>query len=498
MKRIYSSILLLMLAACPLATAYADNETHYLPEIDIRNRTVSRQNREVTLAMIVDLSRLKMHTQHTVALTPVLVSKDGSREAAFPPVVVDGKTRNRVYLRARELKSITMPPAHDDNAQAIIRRSNGKEQSYDYRASLPYERWMLDGRIEMRERVSGCTNCAKGTGEQLIPESEKALAAFVPDYRINKLTPAPEPVKRRAEVRVARLQFRQDSYKILPEFKNNRNELDSVFHSIALVKENKDLTVTGIYVTGYASPEGSMAYNERLSKNRAESFTRYVQQHTTDLPSSLWHVSWKGEDWVGLRREVEKHPHLLKIDEVLRIIDECDGNQDACEEKIKALVPPEIYQRLLNEMYGPLRRNEYRIEYNVRNFNIEEAKQQIKHSPELLSVAEMYAVADAYGEGTEEYREAILTAARTYPDKVPAVVNAARIEMERGNVAAVIRLLENTPAAETPEVLNALGVAYAKSGQYDKARQWLQRAQAAGSAEAKANLQQLAGVVNDL
>ena len=145
-----------------------------------------------------------------------------------------------------------------------------------------------------------------------------------------------------------------------------------------------------------------------------------------------------------------------------------------------------------------MRRNEYRIEYNVRNFNIEEAKQQIKHSPELLSIAEMYAVADSYGEGTEEYRETILTAARTYPDKATAVVNAARVELERGNVSSAIRLLENTSATETPEIQNALGVAYAKDGQYDKARKWLQRAKAAGNAEAQNNLQQVAGVMNDL
>ena len=497
MKHIYSSIFLLLLATCPL-TIHANNETSYLPEIEFRNRTINRQNREVTLTMVIDLSKLKLHTQHTVALTPVLVSKDDNREVAFPPVVIDGKTRNKVYLRAQHIKSITLPPIHDSSAQAIIRRNNGKEQSYDYRAAISYERWMLGGRIEVREQVSGCANCNKGQGEQSLPESEAALAAFIPNYNINKVAPAPEPVKRRAEVRVARLQFRQDSYKIQPEFKNNRYELDSVFHSIALVKENKDLTVTGIYVTGYASPEGSVAYNERLSKNRAESFTHYIQQHTTDIPSSLWHVSWKGEDWEGLRREVEKHSQLLKKDEILRIIDECDGNQDDCEKKIKALFPPEIYQRLLNEMYGPLRRNEYRIEYNVRNFNIEEAKQQIKHSPELLSIAEMYAVADSYGEGTEEYRETILTAARTYPDKATAVVNAARVELERGNVSSAIRLLENTSATETPEIQNALGVAYATDGQYDKARKWLQRAKAAGNAEAQNNLQQVAGVMNDL
>lgn len=495
MKYLYSSIILLMLAFRPVAV-HADNKTSYLPEIDIRNKEVVRQNREIELKMVVDLSHLKLRTQHTIALLPVLVSGDGSREAAFPPVVIDGKTRSKVYLRAQRLESVELPPYHDGSAQTIIRRSNGKEQNYDYRAVIPYERWMLDGRIELREHVSGCAGCEEGRMERPIPEAEKALAAFIPHYRLDMIAPVPEAVKRRAEVRVARLQFRQDSYKIDPGFKNNRAELDTVTHSIGVVKTDPDLTITGIYITGYASPEGSVAYNKRLSQNRADALAAYAQKDTR-VDASLWHVTGVGEDWEGLRKEVEKHPKLLKIDEVLKIIDACEGDLDACERRIRDLVPPEIYQRLLNEMYGPLRRNEYRIEYNVRNFNIEEAKQQIRTRPELLSVDEMYRVADTYGKDSDGYREVILTAARTYPDNVPAVVNAARLEMECGDAASAIRLLEGSQVSDSPEVLNALGVAYAKNGQYDKAREVLERARAAGNTDAETNLQQVAGIVAD-
>lgn len=84
MKHLYSSIILLMLAFRPVVV-HADNKTSYLPEIDIHNKEVVRQNREIELKMVVDLSHLKLRTQHTIALLPVLVSGDGSREAAFPP-----------------------------------------------------------------------------------------------------------------------------------------------------------------------------------------------------------------------------------------------------------------------------------------------------------------------------------------------------------------------------------------------------------------------------
>lgn len=495
MKHIYLSIILLALALRP-GVAAADNVTTYLPEIKIEDRQVSRKNKEVELKMVVDLSGLDIHTQHTVALIPVLVSRDGNREAQFPPVVIDGKTRNRVYLRAQRFKSMELPPYHDGSAQTVIRRTNGKEQSYDYRASLPYERWMLNGRIELRERVSGCANCGKGESGVELADSKEALAAYVPQYSMERMQPAHEEVKMRAETRTARLQFRQNSAKIDPNFKNNREELNTVAASIGVVKENKDLTITGIYITGYASPEGSVAYNKRLSQSRADALAAHAQKDT-QVDASLWHVTGVGEDWEGLRAEVEKHPKLLKIDEVLRIIDACDGDQDACEQRIKDLVPPDIYQRLLNEMYGSLRRNEYRIEYNVRHFDLGEAKAQIKTRPDLLSVEEMYKVADSYGKGSAEYREAMLIAANTYSGNLAAVVNAACVELERGNADAAIRLIESSKVAAAPEALNALGVAYAKAGKHDKARGLLQRAKAAGCKEAENNLRELAGVMED-
>lgn len=110
---------------------------------------------------------------------------------------------------------------------------------------------------------------------------------------------------------------------------------------------------------------------------------------------------------------------------------------------------------------------------------------------------EIYKVADSYGEGTDGYREAILTSARIYPDDASVVVNAARMEMEQGNVAGAIKLLEGSKVSSDPQVLNALGVAYARNGQLDKAREALSRAKNAGWAEAAANLSQLEGVMAD-
>ena len=307
-----------------------------------------------------------------------------------------------------------------------------------------------------------------------------------PAYYSPFIQPKEEIVKRRSETRSARLQFRQDSHRIDPKFKNNRAELDTVSNSISLVKDNHDLTITGIYVTGYASPEGTFDYNMKLSERRAKAFTEYMKDDLKGVDPQLYHVDWKGEDWAGLREEVVKYPDLLKIDEVLNIIDNCGDDKDACEEQLKALVPPEIYQRLLNEMYPAVRRNEYRIEYNVRHFDLAEGKEMIKTRPDLMSVSEIQQVADSYGKGSPEYVDCLVRGAKAYPNDVTAVNNAALALMEANRTDEAIRLLENAPAEG--ELLNMKGAAYAKAGNLEKAAQAFSEAQAKGYSQAGENL----------
>ena len=476
----------LLLAGSLTATA----QTGYMKDIAVSGKEVQRQGNEVVVRMNLDLSNVKMKQQHTTELVPVLVSKDGTQEQTFPSIVVNGKIRNRALKREEALSG----QPHYTNVNTTIRRKNGEAQTVGYKATAPFAKWMYDGRLEVREAVTGCAECDEGGETSTL--DPLVLPRFIPNYVTALREPAPEPVKRRDEVRSARLQYRQDSYATDPKFKDNANVLAEVQSSIDAVKENDDLTITGIYVTGYASPEGTVAYNLKLSERRAKTFTDYVKKQNPNLDASLWHVDWKGEDWAGLREEVVKHPGLEKQNEVLAIIDACDGDQDECEKKLKALVPPTIYQRLLNEMYGPLRRNDYRIEYNVRNFNLEEARTLIRTNPKLLSQNEMYQVAGSYPKDSKEYREAMEIAARTYPNDPIALGNAATTCLSQKDARGAIALLEGKTLDAAAK--NTLGVAYAEAGEYQKAKTTLEEAANAGNADAQENLKQVNKVIEQL
>lgn len=475
MKKYIISLAFVLAAGIPVF-----GQTSYLSEIKIVNREVVKTgDRQANVKMTVSLDDLDMKNQHSLRVVPVILSADGSQQQELPSFVINGKVRDKVQQRTEAFEDTDLNP----DAVVKVRRKNGTSQTLDYDASVPFKRWMIGGDLRLRAYVTGCALCDEGdentsTGDIFPP--------MTPAYYSPFLQPKEEIVKRRSETRSARLQFRQDSHRIDPKFKDNAAELDTVLNSITLVKDNNDLTITGIYVTGYASPEGTMAYNMKLSERRAKAFTEYMKDDLKSVDPKLYHVDWKGEDWAGLREEVVKHPQLLKIDEVLNIIDNCGDDKDACEEQIKALVPPEIYQHLLNEMYGPVRRNEYRIEYNVRHFDLAEGKEMIKTRPDLMSVSEIQQVADSYGKGSAEYIDCLMRGAKAYPNDVTAVNNAALALMEANRTDEAIRLLENAP--EDGSLLNMKGVAYAKTGQYDKASQAFTAAKAKGFSQAGENL----------
>ena len=458
-------------------------QTSYLETVRVENRQVQKQGIEVQVRMDVNLDGLQMKNQHTMRLVPVIVSEDGSQEAELAPIYIDGRIRSKVVARRNALEK-----PGDETAAERLRRHNGQEQTLHYADKTTYRPWMLNGRLELHADVTGCAECGEGhetlaTGD-ILPYRE-------PDYQMTVVQqPKEETVKRRSEVRTARLQYRQDSHRILPKYKGNQSELDKIRASIDLVKENADLTITGIQITGYASPEATVAYNQALSERRAQALADYIAQGYPDLDKTLWHVEGKGEDWQGLRKVVEQYTNLLKQDEVLAIIDQCEGDQDACEERIKALVPPEIYQRVLNEMYGPLRRNEYRIEYNVRHFDLDEAKTLLRTRPELLSVAEIQKVADSYGRDTDAYRDALRIAVETYPDNLTAVNNYALTLINAGQYADAANLLQQH-AKNDGSLLNLLGVAQYKAGQTDSAADAFRRAAEAGYPAAADNLRKL-------
>ena len=161
-------------------------------------------------------------------------------------------------------------------------------------------------------------------------------------------------------------------------------------------------------------------------------------------------------------------------------------SEDAKEQKLKTQAS---YRTLLNEHFPALRRVDYKLNYIVRAFSIEEGKEIVKTKPGQMSLNEMFLVANSYEKGSDEFKEIFDIAVRVFPKDIIANINAAAIELEKGDTAAAHRYLDKYQ--DIPDSWNNLGILYALEGNMDKAKELFLKAQINGSSEASENLEKV-------
>lgn len=455
-------------------------------EAEVTDLAVDRTGNTLSVAMTIDVTNLTVGGDETVILTPVL-SQEG-RSLELPAIEIMGRRAYLHYLRDGE-QPVTGNAARAERAARRSERKEGTPQIIDYKTTLPFEEWMSGALVSVREGSCGCSDTPLALGES--PIDRVLRPAYVPQYVLSFVEPDPEPVKVRDEKFSARINFRVNQATILEDYMDNAAELSAILASFDRVKHDEDLTITSVTIEGWASPDASEDYNLRLSQRRADALADYIaSQCAIDRASIL--TSGHGEDWAGLRAGVEASTDLPERDKVLAVIDDDSGmSLDAKEKQLKALTPLTIYKRLYEEIYPALRRNDYRIVYNVRNFDPEEASAILDTHPRKLSVGEMYRIAGLYEEGSDAYNHVLEVAAQTYPEQPAAAVNRAAKLIGDGEYDAAVALLRKSDTSD-PRVLNALGVAYAGRGDTDAAREAWEEASRKGSADAGHNLGELA------
>lgn len=299
------------------------------------------------------------------------------------------------------------------------------------------------------------------------------------------MAPEAEEVKARSKGYAAKFSYQVGKYDILPNFANNAQVVRELTELIDEVKADKNLTITGAEVTGYASPDGASASNNRLSESRAKAFANFLTTRYA-ISANQMTVNWKGEDWEGLKSAIvatswsEKEAVLNTIASV--------QDEDAREAALKRLNNGTTYKTLLADYFPQLRRNELNLNFVVKSFDIEEAKAIIRTNPQYLSLNEMYLVANSYPKESAEFKEVFDIASRLYPQDEVAQLNAATADIEAGSLDRAISILEKQ---NTPEAWNNLAVAYAKKENKEKATELFEKAINTGHNAAKQNLEEL-------
>lgn len=280
------------------------------------------------------------------------------------------------------------------------------------------------------------------------------VAPIVYDNRLRTIPELPfrlpdaEQTKLRTIKGRAFLDFPVNETTINPKYRRNPEELKRMRKTVEDALFDKTFQIQRVVLHGYASPESPYANNTRLAYGRTLSLKSYLCR-VFGIKDSVIDTDHTPEDWANLRafietcggsrrikgdiwyeREtIEETPAMPQYvvdnrDELLRIID-LAIDPDEKETMLRHVGGGKPYNWLLQYVYPGLRHTDYLIEYVVRRYPVKEARRLIYTHPEALSTEEMYRVAQSYGEGTDGWLDALLIAARQYPNDVTANLNAA-------------------------------------------------------------------------
>ena len=284
----------------------------------------------------------------------------------------------------------------------------------------------------------------------------------------------------------AYIDFPVDQTVIYPDYRRNTAELGKIQATIDSVRNDKDVTITSVWLKGYASPESPYEHNTELAIGRTAALKKHIGQ-LYRFADNIIQTDYEPEDWEGLRRYVEQS-NIDHREEILAMIDS-DLEPDAKETKIKRTYPEE-YRFMLQHFYPALRHTDYRIAYVIRSYSDpEEIARVMCEQPQKLSLNEFYLVAGKYEPGTDEFTDVFQTAVRMFPNDEVANLNAASAAIRRDDFETARRYLEK--AGDSAEAVYARGALAVREGDCETARRHLNRAKEMGLERAAATLDEM-------
>ncbi|ADV42743.1 DUF3868 domain-containing protein [Bacteroides helcogenes] len=475
----------LMAATCSLAiglSAEALAQNSNLKKFEITSSDIYRRGDNLVVSTGIDLTDVKMEAERTMIIYPTI--EDGENRKVMPEVIVNGRNKHILYQRNP-----------NKTAYTEVRRKNGTVQSVSYKQEIAYQPWMQNAQMVLYVDICGCGgNPEENTAVSVANMGNLPLnnaADWLPT--VAYIVPNAEAVKNRAESGKAFLDFPVNKTNILPDYRNNPRELQSIKETIDKVKNDANVKITHIDIHGYASPEGTYANNERLAKGRAEALKLYVLKQY-DFAEDIFSVTSTPEDTEGMRNFIATSTADEK-EEALQLMDN-GKDADSQEALLRKLNSGKLFRTLVDSCFPALRRSEYEVAYEVKPFSVAEAKEVLKNRPQQLSLQEFYAIAQTYEPGSDEYNETFETAVRMFPDDAAANLNAASTALRKRDLKAAAKYLSRSDA-NAPETQNNRAVLHYLEGKIQDAKGEFEAAANRGSEAAAKNLKEITISLNN-
>ena len=339
-------------------------------------RSIPERNGRVVLDFIVTLPKQLLGRSRSVVITPILHKPDES--VALEDLVIRGGRFS--LLQERDYWQ------YETYVERFRPDTVGREAAFNRFVKFPYpEDVRLDSLVEGRSTVTYYYSQAVKTDETSkkmlvtlqgqvlavddsayrLPPSDtlsyvvSSMLSFVdtvPRYRIKVIDKFVTVEDRNY------IQFFVGDTRVVDTQDDNRRQLDKITGLIRQIVEQQEFYVDTITLTAASSPEGTYAFNDRLSQGRAAALKRYLVRRYGRSIDTMLTVRWVAEDWAELTNRIRTDREIGNRDAILELIAE-EKNPDRREQAIRQQFSKE-YAYIRSVIYPQLRAVNFR--YNLR------------------------------------------------------------------------------------------------------------------------------------
>jgi len=317
---------------------------------------------EVDAAIKVNYPAKYFNKKAVVTLTPVLRYEGG--EKSLDPLMLQGQ----------DVTENNKPISFDNGGSA------------DQTISFPYEDAMMMSELSyvvtaaIKDKTADIGEVKLADGiivtPQLVQKKPKLLS-FEDKYQ--QIVPAEyqadiQYVINRADVRRSEM---------------NKESIGELNNTLKETAENERLELKGLEISAYASPDGELDFNTKLSEKRQTSADKYLsgqlKKADIEVAEELMSMLTTPEDWEGFKKLMEESD-IQDKEMILRVLS-MHSDPVVREQEIRNL--SEAFEVIKEEILPPLRRSKFTVSMEKIGWSDEELKDLWANDPDTLVLEEL-------------------------------------------------------------------------------------------------------------
>lgn len=447
----------MLLAGC--ATVKTDRQVYVSPVRTLTPDSTSSVQVDVT----VHVPEKAFSRRSRLIVVPQLMQHDRML-AELTPMVLDAPIYQKKMERRKELEDYHDPYA--PWAQAV-ERNRAYDLVYRERVFVPDS--ISVGQIVAVLSADGCGSCGvvdtvdvayiSNLPNLIEPKKSLQLNWIEPEFVIR-----PKVMKGRGE---ALLQFVINLYDINLTLGQNREEMNRMLGTLQGIVNDTLATLNSVSIYGMASADGPFAFNTTLSRNRANSARKWLEnQLNINLEDNIrFSIGSRPEGWLPVLEAMraDRHPDTLQVKNIL---DKYNAeNDDVAERYIRRLACwPDIRAKYLQKD----RKVEYEYTYTIKSFTTDEELLSFYATrPDAFNEEELLRVS-TLKQTPEEKKEVYQTILHYFPESQVAANNLAVLYLREDNPDAAEAVLDRLKSY-SPELLNTRAAVYVYRNEQEKA-----------------------------